>query len=239
MADDDPGYTETPSLPHAPYGVHDPDRPHPETVEPGRPAFPGPPGDATILYDGGPLTGWECTDGAHPDWVVTSEYAKVAPGSGDIRTKTPIGDCQLHLEWAAPAVISGASQGRGNSGVFLMDRYEIQVLDNYDNPTYADGYAGAVYGQEPPLVNPLRPPGEWQSYDILWRAPRFDDNELLEPARVTAFCNGVLIQDDFELNGPTTHKDVAGYDPHPQAAPLRLQDHGDEVRFRNIWVRER
>ena len=237
MAEDRPGYDDTPQLPHCEYCVHDPERPHPPVVDPGRPPFTTAPSDATVLYDGGGLDGWESVDGGPPEWTVTEEYAKVKGGAGDIQTEATFGDCQLHVEWAAPSVVDGESQGRGNSGVFLAGRYEIQVLDNYENPTYADGYAGAVYGQEPPLVNALRPSGEWQAYDILWTAPRFEDGELNEPARVTAFMNGVLIHHDFELNGPTAHQGVEDYTPHPIEQPLRLQDHRDEVRFRNIWVR--
>jgi len=161
----------------------------------------------------------------------------VEPGTGDVRTREAIGDCQLHVEWLAPEGGEGAGQGRGNSGVFLMDRYEIQVLDCDEDPTYADGYAGAVYGQHPPLANACRPPGEWQSFDIAWRAPRFDGDELDRPARVTVLYNGVVVQDVAEPFGPTAHRTFPEYSPHPPEAPLRLQDHGDPVRFRNLWYR--
>ena len=143
----------------------------------------------------------------------------------------------MHLEWAAPAEVIGNSQGRGNSGVFLMGRYEIQVLDCYDNPTYADGTAGAVYGQHPPLVNACRRPGEWQTYDIVWTAPRFDGGRLVSPAFATVFFNGVLVQYHRQLTGPTTHRRVMEYEAHSPTGPLRLQDHGNPVRFRNIWYR--
>jgi len=162
----------------------------------------------------------------------------VEPDSGDICTREAIGDCQLHLEWQAPADDAGEGQQRSNSGVFFQDRYEIQVLDTYENPTYADGFAGAVYGQTPPLVNACRPPGEWQAYDIVWRGPRFDGDDVVRRARVTVLHNGVVVQDATELIGQTTHRDVGTYEHHPPAAPLRLQDHGDPVRFRNVWYRD-
>jgi hypothetical protein len=208
-------------------------------VSPGEdPVLPAnPPSDATILLDGSSLEQWESLDGGPAGWNAQGDFVQVVPDAGDIRTTEQIGDCQLHVEWATPETISGEGQERGNSGVFLMDRYEIQVLDTFDNPTYADGHAGAVYGQQPPLVNASRPPGNWQSYDIVWHTPRFEDEALISPARVTLYHNGVLVQDDTELIGATTHGDVEGYHPHPDTAPLRLQDHGDLVRFRNIWYR--
>jgi hypothetical protein len=243
MTNDQPGYTDTPELPHCEYRVHDADRPRPESVTPGSPHPAGDvaraPSDATVLLDGSGLDGWVHDDGSAAAWRVEEDSVVVEPGTGDIRTESEFGDCHLHVEWAAPPVVDGESQGRGNSGVFLMDRYEIQVLDNYENPTYADGYAGAVYGQHPPAVNACREPGAWQTYDILWTAPRFDGAELASPARVTVLHNGVVVQDDVELIGATTHREVGEYSPHPPEAPLRLQDHGDEVRFRNVWYRER
>ncbi|MBV9850143.1 MAG: DUF1080 domain-containing protein, partial [Armatimonadetes bacterium] len=159
------------------------------------------------------------------------------PGAGDIQTHAHFGDCQLHLEWRAPDYVKGDGQGRGNSGVFLMGRYEIQVLDCYQNPTYPDGTTGAIYGQYPPLVNACRRPGEWQTYDILWEAPRFDGDRLARPARVTVLLNGVVLHHAQELQGPTQHRQQASYQPHPAQGPLRLQDHGDLVRYRNIWYR--
>jgi len=230
------GYTDTPSLPHVEYRVHDVERPRPAAVTPGGPNDAPPPSDATVLFDGD-LDGWEAVDGGSPEWTTRGDYVQVEPGTGDIRTTESIGDCQLHVEWATPGEVTGDSQGRGNSGVFLADRYEIQVLDTDENPTYADGYAGAVYGQHPPLVNAARPPGEWQSYDIVWRGPRFDGDDLVRPAVVTVLQNGVLVQDRTELIGQTTHRKVGTYEPHPPEAPLRLQDHGDRVRFRNVWYR--
>ena len=162
---------------------------------------------------------------------------EVVPGTGNIQTKEAFGDCQLHVEFAAPAAVKGDSQGRGNSGVFLMGRYEIQVLDCYDNPTYPDGTTAGIYGQYPPLVNACRKPGEWQTYDIIWEGPRFDGETLVRPARVTVIQNGVVVHHAQELQGPTEHRKLATYVPHPEAGPLMLQDHGDLVRFRNIWYR--
>jgi len=161
----------------------------------------------------------------------------VVPGAGGIRTRAAFGDVQLHVEWMAPAPPRGAGQDRGNSGVFLMERYEVQVLDSWNNETYADGQAAALYGQYPPLVNASRPPSEWQSYDIVFRAPRFEGERLLEPARVTVFHDGVVVHHAREFLGATRHREVATYEPHAAELPLALQDHGDPVRFRNIWIR--
>jgi len=233
----DYGYTDTPRLPDSEYRVHDPERPQPPRVVPGGPVTTEPPSDATVLFDGTDLEQWESQDGGEPEWTVEDGYVEVAPQSGDIQTEQGFGDCQLHLEWATPAEVEGDGQGRGNSGVFLMDRYEIQVLDSHNNPTYADGHAAAIYGQRPPLVNASREPGEWQSYDVVWRAPRFDGDELERPAEVTVLHNGVAVQNATELIGPTAHKGILEYEPHPPEAPIRLQDHGDRVRFRNVWCR--
>jgi hypothetical protein len=164
---------------------------------------------------------------------------EVTPGSGDIETVAQFGDCQLHVEWASPAEVKGDSQGRGNSGIFLMGRYEVQVLDCWRNPTYADGTTGAIYGQWPPLVNACREPGKWQVYDIVWEGPRFDGADLVKPARVTVFLNGVLLHHARELLGPTCYRAVAHYEPHEPVGPLALQDHSHPVRFRNIWYRPR
>jgi hypothetical protein len=159
------------------------------------------------------------------------------PNAGDLTTKDKFGDVQLHVEWATPATIRGTSQNRGNSGIFLQGRYEVQVLDSYDNPTYADGQAGAIYGQWPPLVNPVRKPGEWQSYDIVFEAPRFDGPALVTPAYVTVFLNGVLLHNRKEVMGPTVHRALARYAPQPLEDSLVLQDHQHPVRYRNIWIR--
>ncbi len=189
------GYDDTPMIPGMAYRVHDSQRPQPRVIQPGTgstPDAPGqPPSDAIVLFDGTDLSGWTAVKGGPATWKVENGFMEVAPGTGDIQTAQEFGDCQLHLEWAAPSVVKGDSQGRGNSGVFLMGRYEIQVLDCYDNPTYADGTTGALYGQYPPLVNACRKPGEWQTYDILWSAPRFEGEEIKHPAVVTVLLNGV------------------------------------------------
>jgi hypothetical protein len=168
---------------------------------------------------------------------VEDGYMEVVPGTGSIRTKQQFGDCQLHLEFCAPSLVKGESQGRGNSGVFLMGRYEIQVLDCYDNPTYPDGTTGGVYGQYPPLANACRQPGEWQTYDILWEAPRWEAGSLTKPAYVTVLLNGIVLHHRVELMGYTSHRVLTTYEEHPAVGPLELQDHGDLVRFRNIWYR--
>ncbi len=230
------GYDDTPLLPGGTWRVHDIARPAPPTVAPGL-ADRDPPGDAMVLFDGSGLSAWTGRDG-NPGWRLGDGWMEVVPGTGDIETRAGFGDCQLHVEWAAPAEVSGSSQGRGNSGVFLMGRYEIQVLDGYDNPTYADGITAAIYGQHPPLVNACRPPGAWQSYDVVFTAPRWNGADLVRPAVMTVSHNGVLVHHHRELIGSTVHRAVAAYaEPHPPEGPLRLQDHGDPVRFRNIWIR--
>ena len=237
MPGDSPlGYDDTPFLPGSGWRVHDAGRPQPTIVTPG--ADGGPPSDAVVLFDGTDLAAWVGQDGEAAQWTVRHGYAEVVPGTGDISTREHFGDCQLHVEWAAPAEVSGSSQGRGNSGVFLCDRYEIQVLDGYDNPTYADGITAAIYGQYPPLVNAARPPGEWQSYDVVFVGPRWDGRSLVRPAVLTVFHNGVLVHHAQAAMGPTLHREVADYsEPHPPEGPLRLQDHGDRVRYRNMWIR--
>ncbi len=163
---------------------------------------------------------------------------EITPGTGGIATRDSFGDVQLHLEWKAPVPAVGEGQHRGNSGVFLMGTYEVQVLDSWRNDTYTDGQAGSLFGQFPPLVNAMRPPTEWQSYDIVFHRPRFGaDGRIITPARATVFHNGVLVQDNQQLIGPTVHRKLAVATPHEPMAPLRLQDHGDPVRFRNIWIR--
>ncbi|MBC7235590.1 MAG: DUF1080 domain-containing protein [Chloroflexi bacterium] len=235
------GYDDTPFLPNSPWRVHDGRRPQPRIVTPGTPSTqekPGlPPSDAVILFDGRDLSRWKGRDGK-ARWLVQDGYMEVN-GTGNIETIEHFGDCQLHLEWAAPAEIKGSSQGRGNSGVFLMGRYEIQVLDGYNNPTYADGMTAAIYGQYPPLVNACRKPGEWQTYDIFFVAPRFEGDKLISPAYVTVVHNGVLVHHHQAIMGPTGHRRLASYsEPHPPTGPLMLQDHGgDKVRYRNIWYR--
>lgn len=242
MSNKNLGYDDTPVLQDSEYKVHDGNRPQPKVVTPGdfsSQEKPGkPPSDAVTLFDGQDLSGWiGCKDNGPAKWDVSGGIMRVAPGSGNIKTKDEFGDCQLHLEWAAPEVVKGESQGRGNSGVFLMGLYEIQVLDCYENPTYADGATGAIYGQYPPLVNACRKPGEWQVYDIIWIAPRFEGDSLKSPARVTVLHNGILLHHDKELLGPTQHRKLAEYVAHPPVGSLHLQDHGDLVSYRNIWYR--
>jgi hypothetical protein len=236
----DLGYTDTPMLPGLPYHVHDPARPHPRVVTPAA-QVGGAPSDAIVLFDGNDLSQWVSAKagsaGQPAAWKVENGYFEVVKGAGQIATKQKFGDVQLHIEWASPAMVSGNSQGRGNSGVFLQGRYEIQVLDSYQNPTYADGQASAIYGQWPPLVNAARKPGEWQAYDIVFEAPRFDGTKLVKQAFVTVFHNGVLTQNHHEIMGPTMHRELAKYVPQPAEDSLELQDHGNPVHYRNIWIR--
>jgi hypothetical protein len=241
------GYDDTPVIPGSTFKVHDGTRPQPRVVRPGTastPESPGwqatvaqPPSDAVVLFDGRDASRWTGRDGKFP-WKVENGYMEVASGTGSVETREHFGDCQLHLEWAAPVAVKGESQGRGNSGVFLMGLYEIQVLDCFENPTYADGTTASIYGQYPPLVNACRRPGEWQTYDIIWHGPRFDaSGKVTRPAHVTVIHNGVLVQDNVELTGPTGHHVRPPYKPGPDKLPLALQDHNHPVRYRNIWVR--
>jgi hypothetical protein len=236
------GYTDTPIIPGTPWRVHDINRPRPRivTVAPAGPVQP-PPADAIVLFDGSDLSHWRKADQAGDlfpaGWKSENGYLEVVPNSGSIQTVDTFGDCQLHIEWSAPSPPEGNSQGRGNSGVIIMGRYEVQVLDSYNNVTYADGQAASVYGQYPPLVNVTRPPGEWNVYDIVFEAPRFENNKLSRPGYVTVIHNGVLVQYHREIRGAVAHKHLAEYEPHSPAGPLVLQDHGNPTRFRNIWVR--
>ena len=205
--------------------------PQPPVIQPG--THNSPPSDAIVLFDGKDMSAFH--DGQ--DWIVRDGY--VISDKHDIDSKQAFGDCQLHVEWATPAKVEGRGQGRGNSGVFMMENYEIQVLDSYDNDTYYDGQCAAVYKQHPPMVNVCRKPGEWQTYDIIWEAPRFDkEGKLLKPAYVTVLQNGVVVQNHFELVGGTSYTEKPHYTPHPEKMPIRLQFHGNAVRFRNIWIRE-
>lgn len=223
--------------------IHDTTRPRPPIITPATASTqdrPGqPPSDAIVLFDGQDLSQWQTSKGEPAKWKVENGYFEVVPKTGVLETKQAFGDCQLHVEWAAPDPPRGQDQDRGNSGVYLMGLYEVQVLDSYNNETYADGQAAAVYGQYPPLVNAARAPDQWQSYDIIFHGPRFDkDGKVLRPARVTVLHNGVLVQDNVELTGPTAHRQRPPYQVHPEQLPLMLQEHGHPVRFRNIWVRE-
>ncbi|HEY3129472.1 MAG TPA: DUF1080 domain-containing protein [Acidobacteriota bacterium] len=223
--------------------IHDMNRPQPTIVTPGTESTQDsagrPPSDAVVLFDGKDLSNWRTDDGGPAKWKVENGYMEIAPRTGQILTRQSFGDCQLHVEWRAPVPPKGEGQGRGNSGVFLMSKYEIQVLDCYNNKTYPDGQASAVYGQYPPLVNASRPPGQWQAYDIIFHRPHFDSSgTVVRPARVTVLHNGILVQDNVQLMGPTAHMQRPPYVAHPDKLPLSLQDHGDPVRYRNIWIRE-
>jgi hypothetical protein len=241
---DGPFYGDPPDATH-PWALHDMNRPQPPVVTPGTfstPDQPGrPPSDAIVLFDGtaASLGKWEA-DKNPPEptkWIVKDGAMQCMPGSGYIRTKEQFADCQLHVEWAAPTKVEGHSQGRGNSGVFLMGQTEVQVLDNYHNPSYADGMAGSVYGVNPPHANALRPPGEWQVYDIVFRRPVYQDGKLLDSGRLTVMVNGVVVQDSTPLEGGGGHKGRSKDHPFPDQGPLKLQDHGNPVKYRNIWYR--
>jgi hypothetical protein len=239
------GYEGTPAIPGQQWGVHDIKRPHPPVVTPGAQILPvPPPSDAVVLFDGKDLSKWSQrgrgpnrgTTG-EPGWRVENGYMEVVGGTGDIVTKDKFGDAQYHIEWATPAQPCGSGQWRANSGIMIMGRYEIQVLDSFENPTYADGQAASIYGQYPPLVNASRKPGEWQSYDIIFEAPRFDGDKLVRPPYVSMFHNGVLVHHRRQVTGPVGHKVVVPFKPHGDEEPLVLQDHDAVVHFRNIWVR--
>lgn len=237
-------YGDPPDENH-PWAIHDMNRPQPPRVEPGSFSTqqePGkPPSDAVVLFSGaaGDIEKW-VADKNPPEptkWEVVDGVLQCKPGAGYIRTKEEFGDCQLHVEWSAPAKVEGNSQGRGNSGVFLMGQVEVQVLDNYNNPTYADGFAGSVYGVNPPAANSLRAPGEWQVYDIIFRRPIWKDGKEIESGYLTVFINGVLVQDHSPLEGGGGHMGRSKARPFPEKGPLKIQDHGNPVRFRNIWYR--
>jgi len=219
--------------------AHDLTRPRPPLVTPGQPAEPvPPPSDAIVLFDGTGVGAWRNANGEDAGWVVRDGAMEAVPGAGFVFTRQEFGDVQLHIEWAAPTPPKDTGQGRGNSGVFLMGGYELQVLDSYHNDTYPDGQAGAAYGQYPPQVNASLPPGAWQSYDIVFHPPKFDSaGALAAPARMTAFQNGVLIQDNIAFWGPTNWLQANPYVAGPGRGPIALQDHGNPVRYRNIWVR--
>ncbi len=228
---DELGYQDTPLIPGTKWHVHDGLRPQPTVVTPGA-TLGAAPSDAIVLFDG---TTTDHFSGG--PWAI-QDGAMVVNGKGGIETKQHFGDCQLHLEWRAPAP-EGEGQHRGNSGVFFFGRYEVQILDCYENRTYPDGMTAALYGQQPPMVNACRKPGEWQAYDIAFRAPRFDEaGQCTSPALVTVLHNGVLVHHAEPLIGATRHRDVATYGAHGEAGPIGLQDHGNPMAFRNIWVRE-
>lgn len=238
---------QAPTQPDPNWEIHDLNRPQPPIVNAGwGPTWPAPiPADATVLFgylDRGPLdlSAWEADkdEGGPALWTVGDGYFEAKPGTGPIRTKEGFGDVQLHVEWASPNPPRGQGQDNGNSGVFLMGRYEVQVLNSYENTTYPDGQASALYGQYPPLVNASRPPGQWQTYDIIFHRPRFAaDGSVDSPARVTVLHNGVLTQDNVTLTGPSGHHKRPPYEMHEDKLPISLQDHGHPVRYRNFWVR--
>jgi hypothetical protein len=243
-ADPYPGSPVGVALPGQRWLVHDRNRPQVRKVEPGLP-IPElrPPSDAIVLFDGADLSHWGTIDRSgeitEPKWKIENGYVELVPRAGSLITKQAFGDCQLHLEWMTPPGADAAHKGqmRGNSGVVMMKRYEIQILSSFDNPNYADGSAGALYGLYPPLVNPCRPEGEWNSYDLVFKAPKFADQSLAKAASVTLFFNNLIVHDHVELLGTTSVEPIAKYQPHPMEDPLMLQGHAGPVRYRNIWIR--
>jgi hypothetical protein len=225
--------------------IHDMNRPAPDVIEPGTESTPSKPGkapsDAIVLFDGTNLSQWTDTKGNTSKWILGDGYMESVKDSGYIQSKRQFGSCQLHVEFATPVLVKGSSQGRGNSGVFLMGQYEVQVLDSYDNRTYSDGQCVALYGRAVPLVNACRKPGEWQSYDIIFHRPTFKDKKIVRKPTFTILQNGVLVHDHVELQGGTgwdgPHA-ISDFRPHGDKGPISLQDHGNPVRYRNIWIRE-
>lgn len=211
--------------------------PEPKMVTTGKPGDP--PSDAVVLFNGSNTDEWQHEKGDKVKWTIENGVLTVKGGSGDIRTKQKFGDCQLHIEWRTPSEVKGEGQGRGNSGIFLMGRYELQILDSYNNKTYANGQAGSIYKQYIPLVNASRPPGEWQVYDVIFTAPRFSEKGTLStPARITVLHNGVVIQNNVTIWGGTEYIGLPSYEKHNDKEPITLQDHGNPTSFRNIWIRE-
>ncbi len=237
-------YGDPPDATH-PWAIHDENRPQPPRVEPGtfstQEQAGKPPSDAIVLFDGteASLANWVADKSPiePTKWVVKDGTLQCVPGAGYVRTREEMGDMQLHIEWSAPSRVEGSSQGRGNSGIFPMGLVEVQVLDNYNNPTYADGFAGSVYGVNPPMANPLNPPGTWQVCDIVFRRPLFDGGKEIDPGSLTVFINGVLVQQDTPLEGGGGHRGRSKPRAFPEKGPLKLQDHGNPVRYRNIWYR--
>ncbi len=240
------GYTDTPLVPGQRWHVHDPARPYPPKVAPGVSRNDSP-SDAIILFDGKDLAHWlpatqtmptgVTIRSGSPAWKLGSGYMEIVPGTGDLATKEKFGDVQLHAEFALPTTPGVSRVDRGNSGIFLQGRYEVQIFDEWENPIYADGQIGAIYGQWPPLVNAGLKPGEWQSYDIVFDAPRMDGDRVLKPAWITVILNGVIVQNHTELLGPTVYRAAAKYIAQPAEDAIVLQNHNSPVRFRNIWAR--
>lgn len=233
------GFQDTPMQPDGKWHVHDPARPQPPIVTPGATFSQNanPPGDAMVLFDGKDLSQWRDKKTGGPAlWRVADGV--VVSAKGDIVTTNQFGDIQLHLEFREPTPPKESGQGRGNSGIYFMGLYEVQILDCYDNKTYADGATGGLYGQHPPLANACRPPGEWQTYDCMFTAPRFDaGGKLVSPAYMTAILNGVVVQNHQAFRGATNWRSPGSYSAHPDKLPLVLQYHNNSVSFRNIWVR--
>jgi hypothetical protein len=242
------GFRNTPMLPGGKWHIHDPDRPQPRVVTPGAAFSPtsAAPSDAEVLFAGHDLSKWETTNGQDASWRMQDDYVETAARGGGIRTRGKWADFQLHVEWATPNPPHGSGQGRGNSGILINNMYEVQVLDSYRALTYPDGQAGAIYGQSPPLVNASKPPGEWQSYDIIFESPRWNEQgELVKKAIITVLHNGVVVQNHYHLIGMTDGlssaepwKSASHYPaPHAPEVFIELQDHDNPVRYRNIWVR--
>jgi hypothetical protein len=225
------GYTDTPRLPNSPWRVHDRQRPQPPMVTPGN-RRGTPPADAVVLFDGKDLSQWSGGNAAG----IEDGCINILK-TGQLSSKRQFGDCQLHVEWATPAKADGDSMTWGNSGVYFLSKYELQIIESHDSKIYADGIAGAIYGQTPPLVNASRKPGQWQTYDVVFTAPRFIGDKLDKPAYFTVFWNGMLVQDHTAALGPTRHAELAMYDSRETTGPIMLQQHGSAVRFRNVWVR--
>ncbi len=233
------GSLSSQKIPGQPWRIHDALRPRPVMVTPGK-MDSLPPSDATILFDGSDLSNW-CHRGGddelfEPEWKIVDGCLEVEPRTGSLYTIESFASCQLHIEWMIPEGTTGVGQGRGNSGIKLMERFEVQVLESFGSKTYADGQAGSIYGQYPPMVNAVRKPGQWQSYDIFFQAPKFEDDKLIRSASMTVLHNGVLVQLHRVLPGPTGAREPK-YSPLQPAAPIMLQDHGNRIRFRNIWLR--
>jgi len=239
------GFQDTPLEPDGKWHVHDPARPQPPVVTPGKSVVDAP-SDAEVLFDGKGLEKWQSMSGARATWKTNEDYVETAARGGSIRTRGTWADFQLHVEWATPNPPHGEGQGRGNSGILINNMYEVQVLDSYQAKTYADGQAGAIYGQHPPLVNASKAPGEWQSYDILFESPRWNEQgELTKKAVITVLHNGVVVQNHYELIGGTDglsntvpYRSLSKYPPpHAPEVFIALQDHANPVRYRNIWIR--
>lgn len=239
------GYQDTPMLPGGIWHMHDSARPQPVEVTPGASCSQTtpdrPPSDAVVLFDGNDLSKWRTADGREPKWIIKDGFTQIppegTPDGGSMWTRDLFGDCQLHIEWAAPDPPVGEIMNRGNSGVYFFGLYELQIFDSYHGGIYADGQAAAIYGQFPPLVNTSREPGRWQVFDVIFTAPRFEGEKLQAPAYMTVLHNGVVVHNHAALLGPTDHRVLPPYKPHATTGALMLQAHGNPVRFRNLWIR--